>query len=545
MKKNLLLLFALLTTPHGLFSNNESTLHRYLWANYNHFSGNLSTAQDWYKTLFSSNCSLYTYKGYLNFLLDTKQHTRIIELIPSLEKKFEHDPEIQLIFVLALEKNNRTTQADDRLITISSRFKTHAEIALRATQTYIRRKELENALLTIKTFLNNSPRRPNNFVFYYLEAQINLQLNRTTPALASITACLDMHPHFDKGWLLQATLNEQRGALQEAITGYGTFLELSGNNPAIEKHLAYLVSQHKKTLTQSPFNKSYFDQALSLYEKKEYTAALSHVTTYLKQHPNNEQAQLLRLQITAHLNQFDKLLTISSQLMAQQPKNSANISQALYLLAYADIPHEKVITLLQKLSQQHPHNYWLPLYAADLCLRNKKTMDAIPLLERALKSSPDQKLNAKIYYQLSLIDYEQADHAKMLAHLEGGYKLDNNQPHINNMLAYYWATAGKDNTKAESFINKALSTEKNNPYFLDTQALILYKQQKYDQAQTILEQLNTSHTATSLLHLAKVHYKRNNKKEATQYVQQAASLKNNTHDQKTLHKLQLLLATND
>src|SRR5690606_8494730 len=161
--------------------------HRYLWANYNHFSGNLSSAQDWYKTLFNSNCSLYTYKGYLNFLLDTKQHTRIIELIPSLEKKFEHDPEIQLIFVLALEKNNHISQADDRLIAINSRFKTHAEIALRATQTYMRRKELENALLTIKTFLNNSPRRPNNFVFYYLEAQINLHLIIPTQALASIT----------------------------------------------------------------------------------------------------------------------------------------------------------------------------------------------------------------------------------------------------------------------------------------------------------------------------------------------------------------------
>lgn len=545
MKKNLLLLLVLLISVQTLLPNNESTFHRYLWANYNHFSGNLNSAQDWYKTLFSSNCSLYTYKGYLNFLLDTKQHARIVELIPSLEKKFEHDPEIQLIFVLALEKNNRTTQSDDRLIAISSRFKTHAEIALRATQTYIKRKELENALLTIKTFLNNSPRRPNNFVFYYLEAQINLQLNNPTQALTSITACLDMHPHFDKGWLLQATLNEQRGALQEAITGYNTFLEISGNNPAIEKHLASLVLRHKKTLTQSPFSKSYFDQALSLYEKKEYTTALSHLTTYLKQHPNSEEAQLLHIKITAQLNQLDKLLVISSQFIAQQPKNSPAAPQTLYLLAYTDISPEKVITLLQQLTHHYPDNYWLSLYAADLYLRNNKTSDAIPLLEKALQSSPDQKLNAKIYCQLSLIDYEKGDHAKMLTHLEQGYKLDNNQPHINNMLAYYWATTGKDRIKAETFMHKALAKDKNNPYFLDTHALILYKQKKYDQAQTILEQLHTNHTATSLLHLAKVHYKLDNKKEANLYAQQAASLKNNTHDQKTLHKLHRLLATND
>src|SRR5438445_9075665 len=159
MKRNNFFLYLLCISTKCIAADSATTFHRYLWANYNHFSGNIPYAQDWYKKLFAANNSVYTYKGYLNFLADTKQFKQITALIPSLEKKFKNDPDIQLIFATALEKTNQIKKADNLIVMLSQSFKTHSEVTLRATQTYMRRQEPENALLTINAFLNNTPRR--------------------------------------------------------------------------------------------------------------------------------------------------------------------------------------------------------------------------------------------------------------------------------------------------------------------------------------------------------------------------------------------------
>src|SRR5690606_30691753 len=402
MKKNNRMFFLLIIIKlHALNGHNTAIFHRYLWANYNHFSGNITSAQKWYNALLSSQCSLYTYKGYINFLFDTKQNSRIIELIPLIDKEFENDPEIQLIFAISLEKNNQTNKSDERLVKISSQFKTHPEIILRTTQSYMRRKEPENALITIETFLNNSPRKPHNFIFYFLKAQINLQLNQFEEALNNITACLDMHPRFDKGWLLFATLQEQNGELKKAIQGYGTFLNLTGDNNTVKKHLSSLRSQYnknKQSKTSLSLQKSYFDQALSLFEKNKYASALTHINIFLTQESTNRDAQTLKIKLLAHLNAYDSLETSISQWITQDSKNSSFWPQNLYLLSHTpDISQEKIITTLENLSSYHSDNIFLSLYAADLCIRNKKTTHAITFLNQSLKKSTDTQLNARIY----------------------------------------------------------------------------------------------------------------------------------------------------
>jgi len=217
----------------SIIANNHTNFHRYFWANYNHFSGNTSHAQDWYKQLFSTHNCVYGYKGYLTLLMDTKQFTKIVELMPSLQKKFIQDPDVQLIFVQALQKIKKNQLADSLIISLSQSFKTHPDIVLAAAQTYLQRKEPENALLTINGYLNNTPRRPNSFIFYFLKSHIYVQLNQFSNALDNVKKCLDLHPHFDKGWLLYASLYEKEGNIQEALSGYTTFLEISGLNSSI------------------------------------------------------------------------------------------------------------------------------------------------------------------------------------------------------------------------------------------------------------------------------------------------------------------------
>jgi len=155
----------------------------------------------------------------------------------------------------------------------------------------------------------------------------------------------------------------------------------------------------------------------------------------------------------------------------------------------------------------------------------------------------ENSLRIQTLYQLALLHYEHNNHQAMLTNLETAYALNQDSAHINNALAYYWATKGKDLEKAHPFITKALAIDNTNPYFLDTQALILYKEKKYEAAQQILEKLVLHNNGTMLLHLAKVHYALNNKENADTFTKKAHAVVKNCHEKKALNKMELLLAS--
>lgn len=551
MKKKFFLTYLICITTVALCTDNTTTLHRYFWANYKHFSGSIpyssasiSEAEKWYTKLFSSHASLYTYKGYVTFLADTKRFKEIINLMPSLSEKFAKDPDMQLIFVHALTETKQPKKAENLIITLSQSFKTHAEISLLAAQTYIQRQEVENALLTINSFLNSTPRKPHNFIFYFLQSHIHAQLNQLPLALESIKKCLDMHPHFDKGWLLYASLYEKEGQIKEALSGYSTFLELSGGNNHIQKHLLSLTLKHQlieKNKENLLSSKVHIDNALILFKQQRYTQALAHINSCIAQDPTNIECKLLKINILSAMKNFDEI-ACSLITWNKEVPNNAIWPKTLSLLAYNAMPHTQIMTTFQTMLDHQPNNLWCNLYCADACLRNKNNTQAVQCLEKALTCQTDTTLAAKISYQLALLHYEQSNYTSMLSALKKAHKLNPQCPHTNNTLAYYWATKGKDLKKAQSYIEKALALHNENPYFLDTQAVILYKEKKYSQAHAILQKLENHNNGTMMLHLAKVHYALNNKENADIFTKKAQALINNNHEKKALEKMQLLLA---
>ncbi len=525
--------------------NQADNLHRYLWANYKQSGGNLSQAQQWYQKTFDSGGSIYTNKGYIHFLNDANRYGEITQLVPKLDTAFTDDPDIQLLFALAFKKTGKTAQADDRLIRLSRKFKHNSEIIFHVADTYVRRKEPENAIAAIDDFLNNAPRRANNFVFYYLKAQIYMQLNKHDEALKNVNESLKIHPHFSQGWLLFALMQEQAGKINEAIKGYTTYLEMSpGTNRQIEQRLLQLVLKQKSQQRNNNvllFNKSCFEKALILFQRKQYSQALDQIDRCLEQKPDDTEGRLLKIQILTAMRKVDDAIAALSTWADKEPDNDLWF-KVMHVLARAGVP-APVIKALETIHTKHPKSLLPTLYLADLHTRAQHTSQAVAYHNKALERTTDAHLKTKIYFQMGLIYYEQQNYTVMENVLKKGNALHTDFPPLLNLLAYYYATKGKQLDRAQKLIAQVLKKDGGNPHFRDTQAVILYKQKQYDKAQALFEKLvqKEPNDAMIHIHLAKIHIKRGTIKQAQAILGKAQSNAKPGYEQRTVEKLQARL----
>jgi tetratricopeptide (TPR) repeat protein len=224
-----------------------------MWANYQSFSGNKQEAQAWFKQILGVKNSIYTYKGYIYFLFEHEDYQQIINIMQHMNDTFKHDIDIQRMYALSLLNTGKIKPADERIIALNIEYPHNTEIAFYAVNSYLRRQEFENALLTINNLLNNRPTRPNDFIFHFLKAQVYTRMNENRKAKEAVQDALKLHPGFDKGWLLLSVLTEEEGNLPEAIKNYTTFLGLSKEpQQEIEQHLLQLSLKQKMITDKTP-----------------------------------------------------------------------------------------------------------------------------------------------------------------------------------------------------------------------------------------------------------------------------------------------------
>ena len=196
MKKLNLLLLSCIATHTFIIARDETDIfHNFMLANYEQSKGQLDKAHKGYqRLLLAPDTPVHVYKGYLPLLAATKEYQQIVMLMPRLKDHFANDPDIQLIFGQALESTGKQKEADELYIKLSRQFNTHQEIVYQAVNSYRRNKERSNAIQLIDDFLNNSSKRPNNFVFHFMKAQLYTELSEPENARKSVGTSLKLYP---------------------------------------------------------------------------------------------------------------------------------------------------------------------------------------------------------------------------------------------------------------------------------------------------------------------------------------------------------------
>ena len=486
------------------------TISGYFSAAFEEREGKHAQAEEQYKMLISSSrAPEYMYKGYVRHLRKTRQFHEILKMRELLDRLFPDDPLVQLAIIEALDRTHAQKQAIERAIRLNKKYPDHQELALLAAQIYFNQGEPENAIRVIDEFLANSPKKPNNFMFYFLKAQILLHLNKKEEARTALKNCINAYRNFEKGWLLYALLEEQLGNLDEAIKGYTTFLDIAGNDQTIQNHLLQLLFKQKiqnGETTSITFSIPCLQKALLLFEQNKLDDALKQVEECLRQQPKNTDAQVLKIQILGMLGEQRHAISLLKEWMLAEPENELWFQTACLLLK-RNLKKRDLIAALQAVEKRHPKAI-LPLkYLADIYLRTNNNSQALHYLKKITIVSTNAQLKAKAYYQMARIYHQQQNNASMLQALENGYAHDKTFAPICNMIAYHYAGKGNNLAKAEELVKQSLVNDAHNPHYLDTAGYLAYKQGDYSKALSIIEPLacTAPHDAIISKHIRKIN----------------------------------------
>lgn len=519
------------------------SVHKTIWATFLHKEKKLQEAEQWYRNIIEAPASVYSLKGYILFLADMKNYKKIASYIPRYSTYFTHDATVQATFAQALAQIGKKQESDDLFITLAQQFPTNQEIVFQAVQALVNKKEFDKALSIAQNIINKSTHKQTNFIFHFLQSQLYMQLGQIEKARDAAQQCVEVQPHFFKAWLMIAVTEEQLGNLDKAIQGYKLFLKTSEErNTSIEQHILALAlkqTQNKKMQSLYAVSKPSLEKALFLLKQKQYNQALTTINHCIEANPHDPRNKLVKIQILINLNQHDEVISLISSLIKEEPHQQFWFS-ALHLLVHTKIPVETIKNTFLSLLEQFPQNIWVSLYLADIYLREKAYKDALHHLHQACNVATDAVVKTDLYFQIALIYYETGTFDQMASTLEKGLAEKVTHTPLLNIAAYFYATKGKNIDKAETLISQALKIEPDNHHYLDTRAIILYKQGEYDKAEMLLTGLlnQIENDSTIMLNLAKTKYKLGKIEEAHTLVKRAQTFVHNTHQATTLKKLE-------
>jgi tetratricopeptide (TPR) repeat protein len=480
--------------------DDTDTYHNFILTSYHQLDGKLDKAHKGYqRLLLSPDTPIHVYKGYLPYLAAAKDYRQILLLMPKLQQQFELDPDIQLIFGLALEASGQQDEADKLYIKLSRQFKTHPEIIYQAVNSYRRNKERMNAIQLIDDLLNNSPRKPNNFIFYFMQAQLYTELSDAKNARDSVGKSLELHPNFDKGWLLFGMLEENAGKLDDAIKGYTNFLEISAtSNQQLEKHLLELLIKRRmlnsKQKAMAIDNKCLLD-GLAHFQNKQYRKGLHAIDKCLETEPaQKEDATIIKINMFNGMRKQGRALQLLKENMLQDPYNEIWYTQ-LHALCLNGVSTRRALRLLQDITYEHPHAAFAHIHIAELYEKKGNLREGIFHYQRALEYVQDDHTRTHIMYNLACLHSKRNDYERMKSLIASIAKISPDFMPAQHLLAYHYLEHEKNIEQATKLLNNVLAHDPHNAYYRITHARLLHANKQYDQAlQTLRDtRIYTSH----------------------------------------------------
>jgi tetratricopeptide (TPR) repeat protein len=468
---------------------------RYFWAQYQSCKKEIKAADIWFTKLFQHSVPFSTYEGYLRFLYTQKRYDVIYAMKDFILHNLSSNTSALLVLsdVLSLKKEDNVVLPF--LYQVHEKQPNHPELTLKLVTHCIAGKEFEKALTLIDSFLNKTSRSPQLFLFYFLKAQVCVQLERIEEAIELANHVIEMFPYFDQAKIFLGMLYEQLGHTDQTCLIYTTYLQEQSN---IVPMMQYMMMQALHNYQQlqnllkqnSSLKEKLLLQAKNAYAEQKYPEAMRIISALLPADPENKEIQLLKLSLL----QKQKLYKIACSalgdyIVKNQPIDSKSpYNEILYSFSQDSYCIEHLTNIYSFLSESSLDISVLA-HCADYFFHVKDAKKALLPLEKLLV---DPQLSPAMFEKTATMlssMYQICNESEKLTPLitQAMEKGCRSLPFLNN-AAYFYATKGNDIPKAFQLITTVIASSKKQPY-LDTYAFVLYKKNEKDAAKYVWHQL--------------------------------------------------------
>ena len=156
--------------------------------------------------------------------------------------------------------------------------------------------------------------------------------------------------------------------------------------------------------------------------------------------------------------------------------------------------------------------------------KNDASLDALRRGVSQINSKSNKEFVSDFYAIMGDILHEKGKSTEAYAAYDSCLQWKPDNISCLNNYAYFLSEEDKDLDKAERMSKKTIDEEPENPTYLDTYAWILFKQQRYEEAQKYIDkvlELSPSPDATLLEHAGDIYSKTGNTKEAVAFWKRA------------------------
>jgi tetratricopeptide (TPR) repeat protein len=400
---------------------------------------------------------------------------------------------------------------------------------------------------------------PSNTKLKELLAEYYFKSGQIDKAVNIYQDILETDPGNDLVRLQLADLLSRNNQIDKSIEIYKGLQKNNSNNPEYQSALGFLyVRKRDWTEAEKVFSKIISNDTLKVEYKLDICSflyfqgdsdqvALSFSKKMNKlicnKHPKDSRAYLYLSAIYAKEdsselvdNYFDKFIKHEKE--NPVTRNFSFFGTEVGRVYLAKDQFEKGAKYLEKTKELFPNDYFLLFYLGISYSRMNMNDQSLTCLEASLDLNPTRELAVEIISQLGLTYDGMKNFAKSDSLYELGLKLDPDNHLLLNNYSYSLSERGLQLERSEKMSKKALEKDPNNSSYLDTYGWILYRMEKYKEAETYIKKAvdlrDTVGGNGSVLneHLGDVYFKLGNKETALFYWNQALKMNPDNNDVK-------------